>query len=189
MGLLWSLKSLVRGAASRLSQDVAVHASSTFNYAALARKDRCRVTVGKDSMITGSIRFDREGATVSIGERVFMSGAIVCADGVEIGDDVLVAWNVTIVDHDSHAVAFSRRSRDVLDWREGKKDWTHVATRPVSIGDKAWIGFNAIVLKGVTIGEGAVVGAGSVVTRDVPPWTIVAGNPAQVVREIPRDER
>ena len=54
---------------------------------------------------------------------------------------------------------------------------------------KVWIGFNAIILKGVTIGEGAVVGAGSVVTKDVLPWTVVAGNPARLIREISENER
>jgi acetyltransferase-like isoleucine patch superfamily enzyme len=61
--------------------------------------------------------------------------------------------------------------------------------KPVKINDRVWIGFNSIILKGVTIGEGGIVGAGSVVTKDVPPYTIVAGNPARVIREIPIDER
>lgn len=60
---------------------------------------------------------------------------------------------------------------------------------PVVIGDRAWIGFRAIVLPGVSIGEGAVVGAGSVVTRDVDPYQIVAGNPARVIGERPRQLR
>ena len=60
---------------------------------------------------------------------------------------------------------------------------------PVHIGHDAWIGCLVVILKGVTIGEGAVVGAGSVVSNDVPPFTIVAGNPARVVRELGPDER
>jgi galactoside O-acetyltransferase len=60
---------------------------------------------------------------------------------------------------------------------------------PVKIQDKVWIGFNAIVLKGVTIGEGAVVGAGAVVTRNVPAYTVVAGNPARPIRELTPSER
>jgi acetyltransferase-like isoleucine patch superfamily enzyme len=59
---------------------------------------------------------------------------------------------------------------------------------PVVIEDKVWIGFNVIILKGVRVGEGAVVAAGSVVTKDVPPYCVVAGNPAHVVKELAEDE-
>jgi galactoside O-acetyltransferase len=69
------------------------------------------------------------------------------------------------------------------------KDWSSVATAPIRICDYVWLGFDVVVLKGVTIGEGAIVGARAVVTHDVPPWTIVAGNPARVVKEIPREFR
>jgi acetyltransferase-like isoleucine patch superfamily enzyme len=64
----------------------------------------------------------------------------------------------------------------------------HFADRggPVAIGDHVWIGFRAIVLPGITIGEGAVVAAGAVVSRDVPPFTLVAGNPARPIGERPR---
>ena len=64
------------------------------------------------------------------------------------------------------------------------KDWSVVRTKPIRICDKVWIGMNAIILKGVTIGEGSVDAAGSVVTKDVSPWTVVAGNPARVVKYI-----
>ena len=56
--------------------------------------------------------------------------------------------------------------------------------KPVLIGNNVWVGCRAIILKGVTIGEGAVVAAGAVVTKDVPPFTLVAGNPARVIREV-----
>ena len=66
------------------------------------------------------------------------------------------------------------------------KDWSVVRSAPIVIEDRAWIGFNAIILKGVTIGEGSVVAAGAVVTKDVEPYTVVAGNPARVVKRLER---
>ena len=101
-----------------------------------------------------------------------------------MGDDVIISWGVTIVDHDSHALHWSLRKHDVSAWSRGEKDWTSVSISPVIIGSKVWIGFGASILKGVTIGEGSVVGAQSVVTRNVPPFSIVAGNPARVIRLI-----
>jgi acetyltransferase-like isoleucine patch superfamily enzyme len=152
-------------------------------------KPGCRIEIDRDSMITGSLVFDRENAIISIGQRAFINGSIIAAAKIEIGDDVMISWGVTIVDHNSHSISFSHRADDVTNWRMGKKDWTHVKVAPVTIGDKVWIGVNAMILKGVTIGEGAVVGAGAVVTKDVPAWTIVGGNPARIIREIGVDER
>jgi len=140
--------------------------------------------------VRSSVVFERESTRLSIGDRCFIGkGIISVAEDIEIGNDVLVSWGVTITDHNSHSVKFSDRRRDVADWHARNKNWTGVKTGKVVIQDKAWIGFNAIILKGVTIGEGAIVGAGSVVTKDVPPFTIVAGNPARVVRELGPDER
>jgi acetyltransferase-like isoleucine patch superfamily enzyme len=153
-------------------------------------KADCNLTIGSNSMIDGSLIFEREGASIQIGERVFIGGAaLISAERITVGDDVLISWGCTVVDHNSHAISWRHRSNDVMDWVKGEKDWANVKRKPVEIHSKAWIGFNAIILKGVTIGEGAIIGAGSVVTKDVPPYTIVAGNPAKVIREIPADER
>ncbi|MBJ7298107.1 MAG: acyltransferase, partial [Dolichospermum sp.] len=152
-------------------------------------KKGCFLNIEAQTQVIGTLIFERENASISIGKRVFISGSIIAAQRVDIGDDVLVSWGTTIVDHNSHSTSFTLRSNDAVDWLEGKKDWTHVKIAPVKISNKVWIGFNCIILKGVTIGEGAVVGAGSVVTKDVPPWTIVAGNPARIIREIPENER
>ena len=107
------------------------------------------------------------GAVLSIGEGSFVNhrSELIAHERVEIGRHCLLAWDVQVLDSDSHRV-------DGL---------PHTA--PVVIGDRVWIGCRATVLKGVTIGDGAVVAAGSVVTRDVPARALVAGNPARVVRE------
>jgi acetyltransferase-like isoleucine patch superfamily enzyme len=93
------------------------------------------------------------------------------------------------MDHNAHSLVFDERKNDVRDWIHGRKDWSNVQKKTVIIRNKAWIGARAIITKGVTVGEGAIVGAGSVVTRDVPSWTIVGGNPAGVIRELTIQER
>ncbi len=149
-----------------------------------------KLVIGSSSMIETKIVYERLGASVAIGDRTFIGcGIFSVAQQIEIGSDVMIAWGVTVSDHNSHSLFFSQRSNDVTDWIAGKKDWSGVKIAPVKVMDKVWLGFNSIILKGVTIGEGAIVGAGSVVTKDVPPWTIVAGNPARVIREIPENER
>ncbi|MET4231300.1 acetyltransferase-like isoleucine patch superfamily enzyme [Bradyrhizobium sp. I1.8.5] len=142
-----------------------------------------RLTIGDESIIHANITFEDEGADVRIGSRSYIGlSNLICFRNVSIGDDVLVSWGATIVDHDSHNLQWDLRRNDVRDWGRGHKDWSHVPTAPVVIADRAWIGFNVTVLKGVTIGESAVVAACSVVTRDVPPNALVAGNPARIIR-------
>ena len=140
-------------------------------------------------MIGGNIHYERPDAKVLIGSNTFMGGSMIAiAEGLEIGSNVLIAWGCCIVDHNSHALDWRLRADDTKGWIQGKKDWTHVKIKSVKICDNAWIGFNSIILKGVTIGQGAVVAAGSVVTKNVPPYTVVAGNPARIIRELPQLE-
>jgi len=98
----------------------------------------------------------------SIGDRT----QIHCCDKVSIGDYVLISWDVNILENNFHTTT------------DGG-----IVSAPITIEDRVWIGCRAIILAGVTIGEGSIVAAGSVVTRDVPPGTLVAGNPAKVIRE------
>ena len=161
--------------------------------AALMARDPagCSLTIGSESCIEAVIAFERANAQIRIGSRTHVgSGTLLAAAQlIEIGDDVLVAFDVLITDHNSHSLCFAERSSDVREWIRDRKDWTHVPLVPVRISNKAWIGARAIILKGVNIGEGAVVGAGSVVTKDVPDWTIVAGNPARIIRPLTAEER
>lgn len=115
------------------------------------------------------------GAVLSIGEGCGLTGTtIVAEERVEIGDRVLFGANVIVADTDFHPLAPERRRVDI---NAGKH-------KPIRIEDDVFIGMNALILKGVTIGEGAVVGAGSVVRSDVPPRAIVAGNPAVVIGRV-----
>jgi acetyltransferase-like isoleucine patch superfamily enzyme len=161
-----------------------------------------RIIIGADCVLGNRIVLEREVGFVRIGDSTYIGGGtqLICAQQITIGSNVLIAWGCTLIDHDSHSLSWLDRSQDVQDWRRGmiggglagatrQKNWDVVPKAAVYVQDKAWIGFNVIVLKGVTIGEGAVVGAGSVVTKDVPAWTAVAGNPARVIREISEDER
>jgi acetyltransferase-like isoleucine patch superfamily enzyme len=141
--------------------------------------------------------------SVSLGERVTLSGAqvwIAAGSGplrhLEIGDDcsighgaefavgdfirigrhVKIANYVSLIGYDGHPLDPAARARNQSPGPDG--------AAPIVVRDYAWIGYRATVLKGVTLGRGAVVAAGAVVTRDVPDLTLVAGNPAQRVREI-----
>lgn len=141
-----------------------------------------RLHIGDRTIFEGSIAADRAGAQVSIGDRTFIGeSGLIAAERITIGDDVLISWGCTIVDHHSHALRWADRRDDVVEYYDGRKDWSKVRIAPVTIENKVWIGFDAVILAGVTIGEGAVVGCRSVVTRDVEPYTVVAGTPARTI--------
>lgn len=148
-------------------------------------KDNCYIFIGDQSIVEGSFYFDKEGGKVTIGNRTFIGGSkIICANDIEIGDDVLISWGCTIVDHTSHSLFFQERKDDVTSSLKGIKVWDNVTIKKIKIHNKVWIGFDVKIFKGVTIGEGAVVAAGSIVTKDVPPYTLVAGIPAKIIKTL-----
>ncbi|MFH0233939.1 MULTISPECIES: DapH/DapD/GlmU-related protein [unclassified Vibrio] len=155
------------------------------------------VKIGNDNILGCRIIFESKTGEVSIGNRCFINSgtSIISIDSVIIGNYVTIAWGVTIYDHDSHSLDYMARRKDIeqqlSDTRAGKsfianKCWSSVKSSSIKIGDDAWIGMNAVILKGVTIGERAVVAAGSIVTKDVPADSVVAGNPAKVVKRLSR---
>ncbi len=109
---------------------------------------------------------------------------VLAADYVEIGNDVLIGEGCYISDNDGHSLDLDIRKQDVANRRKCLKVWDGIAAVPVIIGDNAWIAPRSIILKGVTIGRGAVIGTGSVVTKNVPPMTLAAGNPARIIRAL-----
>jgi acetyltransferase-like isoleucine patch superfamily enzyme len=163
--------------------------------ARMAVEGKTYVTIGNDCMIGGNFTFESPTGEVVIGDRVYLAGGnVISVNKVEIEDDVFISWGVYFFDNDSHSLDYRDRIEDMTnhlnDWRQGhgnynlSKDWTKVRSAPIKVCRHAWIGMEAFILKGVTIGEGAIVGAASVVTRDVEPWTIVGGNPAKLIRKL-----
>src|SRR6185369_11206984 len=103
---------------------------------------------------------------------------------IVIGDYTLISWNVVLMDtyRVPYDVAARRRELEQFAERRPRVLDAEVPARPVHIGRNVWIGFDACVLPGVTIGDGAVVGARSVVAHDVPAYSVVAGNPARTIK-------
>ena len=144
------------------------------------------IVIGNDVCLSGksSIAFSARYVplpTLSIGNGSFLGHncAVTVARQVQIGDHCLIAGAVRITDFDGHPLDAAAR-------RAGESAPVE-AVRPVIIGNDVWIGYGAVVLKGVHVGDRAVIGAGAVVTRNVPSDTVVAGNPARVIRRLTKD--
>jgi acetyltransferase-like isoleucine patch superfamily enzyme len=150
-----------------------------------------RIDVGSECTIDGLLITEAPGSFVHIGNNVLVGGQsmLTAVRGITVEDDVLISYQCIITDSDNHSLRYSLRKNDHREWMAGRHDWSKASTAEVRICKGAWLGARVIVTKGVTIGEGAVCGMGSVVTRDVAPYTVVAGNPARVIRELPPDER
>lgn len=147
------------------------------------------LTIGRHCLIQGRFECQRAGGQILIGDETYIApGALIdCAAQVTIGPRCLIANDAVIADHDAHAVDPFARSQDALRILAGASiPWQDIGLAPVELGELVWIARRAIILKGVRIGARSIVGAGAVVTRSVPAEVVVAGNPARIVRAVPR---
>jgi maltose O-acetyltransferase len=128
--------------------------------------------LGEGSEIKPPLRCDY-GYRIRVGSRTFVNYGLVALDvaSIAIGDDVQIGPNVQLLTPTHPIDPDARRAK----WE---------AAEPIAIESNAWLGGGVIVLPGVTIGENTVVGAGSIVTKDLPPNVVAAGNPARVVRSL-----
>lgn len=135
---------------------------------AVSKAKHSKLIIGKNVILHKDIGIYLESgkARIEIGDHTFINrrSEIRCKEQVKIGNHCAISWDVSIIDTDYHQLLGTE------------------STKPVFIGDKVWIGCKSTILKGITIGDGAVIAAGSVVTKDVEPYTLVAGVPAKEVK-------
>jgi acetyltransferase-like isoleucine patch superfamily enzyme len=155
------------------------------------------ITVGASSAVLGELIVFPQGGKIRIGERCFVGKdtRIWSAASISIGNYVLIAHNVNIHDNISHSLFWRERREEIDNILSHSKLYAHsfnLQQQPMVVEDDVWIGFGASIIGGVRIGRGAIVGANTMVTKDVPPFTLVVGNPMRVVRQLsdnlePRD--
>lgn len=154
----------------------------------IGRNAKCKI--GRDCSINSNIRFNpigrysptflivKDAGRLIIGNNTgISSSAIVCHNQITIGNYVKLGGNVVIYDTDFHSLQCGTR-------RESKLDLVNIVSKPVIIEDDVFIGAHSTILKGVCIGKGAIVGAGSVVTKNIPAQEIWGGNPARYIKKV-----
>ena len=118
---------------------------------------------------------DKPGAIITIGENTRIHGSCIHAwKQITIGNNCLIAANCNIIDSNGH---------ETIMYNPGERINSQDKPKPINIGSNVWIGMNSIILPGVTVGEGSIIAAGSIVTKDVMPHTIVGGNPAKLIKD------
>jgi acetyltransferase-like isoleucine patch superfamily enzyme len=152
------------------------------------QKQKNKIVIGKNTHIRGELLIWPYGEGITIGNDSYIgkNTIIRAAKKITIGNSVMIAHNVTIIDSDSHELNYVERDesfkRMIMEGHPLTKGNVMIAS--IIIEDHVWISYNVCILKGVTIGRGAIIGAGSVVTKDVPAFTLYAGNPAKFLRNL-----
>lgn len=151
-----------------------------------------RVRIGFRTVVRGNVQCIRSHGEINIGSECYIgeNTHIWSSVDITIGNRVLIAHNCNIFDDTTHPINEIERNDDFINicFNGSWNEYNSYYSEAIKIEDDVWIGCNCIVLKGVTIGKGAIIGAGSVVTKNVEAYTMVAGNPAHVVRRIEHDE-
>lgn len=151
-------------------------------------KNRNNIVLGKYTIIRGQLLTFKHGGYISIGDYCYVGEGtkIWSSSEVIIGNRVLISHNVNIHDNNAHPidpVLRHNQYKKIISTGHPMEDYD-LNEKPIIIKDDVWVGFNATILKGVTLGKGSIIGANSLVTKDVPDFTVVAGNPAQVIRNL-----
>lgn len=155
-------------------------------------QDKSKIQIGKSSHIRGELLVFAHGGQIVIGDDCYVGEGtrIWSGKSIVIGNRVLVSHGVNIFDSQTHSLSAQVRNehfKKII--MSGHPKEINLDELPVVIEDDVWIACMSIILRGVHIGRGAVIAAGSVVTKDVPAWSVVAGNPARVIKMIQENQR
>ncbi len=148
-------------------------------------REKKAIKIGSKTILNGELVTFKHGGEIIIGDCCYIgpNTRIWSAKKITIGNRVLIAHNVNIFDQNSHPMDSKERHLDQMHIMEkGFQDFVDLNEKEIIIKDDAWIGFNATILKGVTIGKGAIIGACTLITQDVPDFAVVIGNPAKIIK-------
>jgi len=145
-----------------------------------------KIIIGNYSMICGKLQINEYGGKIQIGNYTYIgeNTNVWSGDSVIIGNNVQVSHGVNIIDNNTHSLDAKERHQEYKEiiTRGSIQNRGNIKSAPIVIEDDVWISFNASILKGVTIGKGAIIAANSVVTKNVEPYTIVARNPSIFIK-------
>ena len=151
--------------------------------------DKSSIKIGKNCEIRG-VLYAIDKGKLNIGSYTYIGcdTQIGAVNNITIGNYVIISNFVRIIDNNNHPIApIERKKMSLSGFYNSNWDWTNSINSPIIIEDNVWIGEFVRIMKGVTIGEGSIVGANSVVTKDVQPYTVVAGNPARIVKFLEKE--
>jgi acetyltransferase-like isoleucine patch superfamily enzyme len=134
-----------------------------------------------------------ENGKISVGKYCVLNGStIICKEQITIGNHCMLAWGTVLTDSWMDASSFSLKARRVILEKAAADPLRRYpfagSALPIVLEDNCWVGFDAVILPGVRLGEGCVVGCKAIVDRDVPPYAVVAGSPAKIVKYLAADD-
>jgi maltose O-acetyltransferase len=149
------------------------------------QKDNSAIQVGKNCHIKGKLLVFANGGCIRIGNDGYLgeNSRIWSMSSIAIGDRVLISYGVNIHDSDSHSLSAKHRYehfKEIVTYGH-PQGLCDVKSLPIEIGNDVWIGFNASIMKGVKIGQGAIIGSNAVIIKDIPEYGIAVGNPAKII--------